>query len=162
MLINAGRHARGRLAVFLDEAHTIAAWPSSEQEAIGAALRDLSNLGVIVASSGRHALELFSGEGGPLRYVGDRFSLPAIAEADWRSELARRFARPAFRSSAALSLLLEISGMHPYCTMLLARESAISAISGAGAGGRCSDTHVRAGLLAARRDEAWNELTGNA
>ncbi len=82
VLINAGQHARGKLAVFVDEAHTIASWPSTEQEAIGAALRDLSNLGVIIASSDRHALQLLSGEAGPLRYVGDRFSLPAIAEAD--------------------------------------------------------------------------------
>jgi hypothetical protein len=116
VLVNAGRHARRSLAVFLDEAHVIGSWPPADQEALG--------------------------------------------DADWRSELAKRFARLGVPIlPAALDLLLESSGGHPYRTMLLARESAIAAISGAGQGGRCSETHIRAGLLVARRDEAWNELT---
>jgi hypothetical protein len=159
VLLNADRHARRKLAVFLDEAHVIAGWPRSDQDALGAALRDVANLGVIVASSERRALELLSGEGGPLQYVGDRFPLPAIAEADWRSELARRFARlgvPILPS--ALDLLLRESKGQPYCTMLLARESAIAAIVDAGPAGRCSETHVRAGLLVAKEDEAWDDL----
>ncbi len=114
----------------------------------------------MIASSERRAFELLSGEGGPLQYVGDRFSLSPIADADWRSELANRFARLGIPVlPAALDLLLESSGGHPYRTMLLARESAIAAISGAGEGGRRSETHIRAGLLVARRDEAWNEMT---
>jgi hypothetical protein len=76
------------LALFLDEAHVIASWPGKEQAALGAALRDIPGLGVVIASSERRALELLSGDGGPLQYVGDRFSLPPIEEADWRSELA--------------------------------------------------------------------------
>lgn len=160
VLVNAGRHARRSLAVFLDEAHVIGSWPPADQEALGAALRNATNLGVVIASSEQRAFELLSDEGGPLQYVGDRFLLSSIADADWRSELAKRFARlgvPILPS--ALDLLLESSGGHPYRTMLLARESAIAAISGAGQGGRCSETHIRAGLLVARRDEAWNELT---
>lgn len=159
VLVNAGEHARCKLAVFLDEAHVIADWPATEQDALGAALRNLTNLGVVIASSERRALELLSGEGKPLQYVGDRFTLPDIAEADWRSELARRFARiGAPIVPAALDYLLETAKGHPYCTMLLARESAISALSAAGYGALCSEAHVEAGLLAARRDEAWQDL----
>lgn len=160
VLVNAGQHARRSLAVFLDEAHVIGSWPAADQEALGAALGGATNLGVVIASSEQRAFELLSGEGGPLQYVGDRFSLTPIAETDWRSELAQRFARLGIPIlPAALGLLLESSGGHPYRTMLLARESAIAAISGAGRGGRCSETHIRAALLVARRDEAWNELT---
>lgn len=160
VLLNAGQHARRRLAVFLDEAHVIGDWPAADQEALGAALRDVASLGVVIASSERRAFELLSGDGGPLQYVGDRFSLPPIADADWLSELAKRFARLGVPIvPAALDLLLESSGGHPYRTMLLARESAIAAIGGPGPGGRCSETHVRAGLLLAKRDEAWDELT---
>jgi hypothetical protein len=43
--------------------------------------------------------------------------------------------------------------------MLLARESAIVAIDGVAGGGRCSETHVRAGLIVAMEDEAWRDLT---
>lgn len=160
VLLNAGKHAKRRLAVFLDEAHVIGDWPTSEQEALGAALRDVTNLGVVIASSERRAFERLSGDGGPLQYVGDRFMLPEIAEADWRSELARRFARLGIPIlPEALDLLLESSKGQPYCTMLLARESAISAIGVPGDGGRCSENHIQAGLIVARRDEAWQELT---
>jgi len=42
--------------------------------------------------------------------------------------------------------------------MLLARESAILAITGIGPGGLCTEAHVQAGLLVAMRDEAWQDL----
>lgn len=58
----------------------------------------------------------------------------------------------------ALDLLLQSSTGQPYCTMLLARESAILAISSAGPGGRCSEVHIQAGLLVATKDEAWQDL----
>lgn len=137
----------------------IASWPAAEQEALGAALRDITRLGVVIASSERRALELLSAEGGPLQYVGDRFPVPPIAEADWRSELAVRFGRLGVPiEPGALDLLLERSTSQPYCTMLLARESAIVAITGTGPGGLCAETHVHAGLLMAMRDEAWQDL----
>lgn len=159
VLITASQHARRPLAVFLDEAHVIASWPVEEQEALGAALRDITGLGVVIASSQRRALELLSAEGRPLQYVGDRFSLPPIAEADWRSQLAVRFGRLGIPiQPEALDLLLESSTGQPYCTMLLARESAIVAITGAGPAGQCTETHVQAGLLVAMRDEAWQDL----
>lgn len=159
VLLNAGQHARRPLAVFLDEAHVIASWPAADKEALGAALRDATGLGVVIASSERRALELLSGDGGPLQYVGDRFALPPIADADWRFELAQRFARLGVPiEPAALELLLESSTGQPYCTMLLARESAIVAIDGVAGGGRCSETHVRAGLIVAMEDEAWRDL----
>ncbi len=159
VLMNASEHARRPLAVFFDEAHVIASWPAEEQEALGAALRDITSLGVVIASSERRAFELLSGEDGPLQFVGDRFPLPAIAEADWRSELAVRFGRLGIPiEPAALDLLLESSTCQPYCTMLLARESAIVGLTGTGPGGLCTETHVRAGLLVATRDEAWQSL----
>lgn len=159
VLLNAGQHARRPLAVFLDEAHVISSWPAAEQEALGAALRNATGLGVVIASSERRALEALSNDGGPLQYVGDRFSLPPIADADWCSELAVRFAPLGIPiEPAALELLLKRSTGQPYCTMLLARESAILAITGAGPGGRCTETHVQAGLLVATGDEAWQDL----
>jgi hypothetical protein len=159
VLANASQHARRPLAVFLDEAHVIASWPAGEQEALGAALRDITGLGVVIASSERRALELLSAEGRPLQYVGDRFSLPPIADADWRSELAVRFGRLGIPiEPGALDILMESSTGQPYCTMLLARESAVVAIVGVGPGGLCTETHVRAALLVARRDEAWQDL----
>lgn len=159
VLLNASNHAKRPLGVLLDEAHVIAKWPEEEQEALGAALRDISSLGVVIASSERRAFELLSGEGGPLQYVGTRFPLPPIADADWRSELAVRFARLGIPiEPQALDLLLELSTGQPYCTMLLAHESANVAITGAGPGGRCTRTHVRAALLVAMEDEAWRDL----
>jgi hypothetical protein len=159
VLMNASQHAQRPLGVLLDEAHVIARWPAEEQEALGAALRDITSLGVVITSSERRALELLSGDGGPLQYVGSRFPLPPIAKADWRSELAVRFARLGIPiEPGALELLLELSTGQPYCTMLLARESAIVGITGAGPGGRCTETHIRAALLVAMEDEAWRDL----
>jgi len=159
VLLNAQHHARKKLAVFLDEAHVISDWAQDEQEGLGAALRSLGSLGVIIASSERRALESLSAEGGPLQFVGDRYTLPSIADADWRAELPRRFARLGVPiTTPALDMLLRASGGQPYCTMMLARESAIAAI-GAGGADRCSDAHVQVGLLVATRDEAWDELT---
>lgn len=55
VLVNAGQHARRPLAALIDEAHVISSWPVTEQEALGAALRDATGLGVVIASSERRA-----------------------------------------------------------------------------------------------------------
>jgi hypothetical protein len=51
----------------------------------------------------------------------------------------------------ALGLLLDEAKLHPYCTMLLAREAARSGQ----AIGEVTDVIVQAALLTAAEDEAW-------
>lgn len=139
-------------AVVLDEAHLIAGWDPDAQRSLREFLRNDTTLGVIVASSEAHALEQLTQEGGPLEFVGTRLPLPAIAREDWEAELPGRFdAIGAPIEPGALELLLDESRCHPYCTMLLARESV-----------RVGSTHsavtaatVYAGLATAQEDEAW-------
>lgn len=142
-------------AVLLDEAHALAKWPEPIRVALGSVLKDNKAAGVVLASSERSALERLTSPDGPLRYVGTRFDLPPIADEDWRAGLRERFAEldvPV--ASDALDLLLEQSEGHPYCTMLLARESARLG----GGPGEVSVAVVQAALLTVRRDEAWQEL----
>ncbi len=145
----------GVTAVLLDEAHTLAAWPESIRMAMGAVLKDNHSLGVVVASSERRALEQLTAQGGPLRYVGARFDLPAIAHEDWQVGLRERFAElGAPITAAALGLLLDQSRGHPYCTMLLAHESGRLGMDL----GEVNEAVVQAALVTTRRDEAWREL----
>jgi hypothetical protein len=51
----------------------------------------------------------------------------------------------------ALGLLLDEAKLHPYCTMLLAREAARSGQ----VIGEVTDVIVQAALLTAAEDEAW-------
>lgn len=142
-------------AVLLDEAHTLAAWPEHERTALGSVLKNNSTLGVVVASSERHALEQLTSADGPLRYVGTRFELPEIAQEDWQAGLRERFAElGAPITTSALGLLLDQSHGHPYCTMLLAHESGRLGIDV----GEVSETVVQAALVTVRRDEAWQDL----
>lgn len=145
----------GVTAVLLDEAHALAAWPEPARMALGAALKDNDALGVVVASSERRALERLTSEDGPLRYVGARFALPPIPSEDWRSGLRGRFVELGIPiADDALDLLLEQSRGHPYCTMLLAHESArVSAGMQ-----ETSAAAVAAALVSVQRDEAWQEL----
>lgn len=139
-------------AVVLDEAHLIAAWQPDAQRSLREFLRNDTKLGVIVASSEARALEQLTQAGGPLEFVGTRVPLPAIAREDWEAELPGRFAAMgAPVETDALEMLLDESRCHPYCTMLLARESV-----------RVGLTHsavtvatVYAGLATAQEDEAW-------
>lgn len=151
----AGRARGGATAVLFDEAHTLAAWPEPDRMALGAVLKDNQSLGVVIASSERHALEQLTAANGPLRYVGSRFDLPEIAMEDWQAGLRQRFAQMgAPVATAALALLLEQSHGHPYCTMLLAHESGRLGIDL----GKVSETVVEAALVTVRRDETWQEL----
>jgi hypothetical protein len=141
--------------VLLDEAHVLATWPESMRAAMGGVLKDNKALGVVVASSEQRALERLTSSDGPLRYVGTRFSLPPIAQEDWRAGLRERFATlDAPITPAALGLLLDRSQGHPYCTMLLAHESGRLGMDL----GEVSDAVVQAALAIASRDEAWQEL----
>ena len=141
------------VGVLIDEAHHLAGWPEEDQQAIRAFLRNDAAVGVIVSSSERSALEALTDEDGPLRYVGQRFRLPPIDRGDWEHELPDRFEEAeAPISSDALALLLDEARMHPYCTMLLAREAARVGQSV----GRVSDVVVQAALLTAAEDEAWS------
>ncbi len=139
-------------AVLIDEAHLIVEWDPVDQRSLREFLRTDDKLGVIVSSSEQHALESLTSAGGPLEFVGSRLPLPPIAREDWRAELPKRFdSVGASIEPAALDLLLEESRCHPYCTMLLARESARAGE----AHQTISTTAVYAGLWVAQQDEAW-------
>jgi hypothetical protein len=145
----------GITAVLLDEAHTLASWPEPERAAMGAVLKDNQALGVVVASSEQRALEQLTSTDGPLRYVGARFHLPAIAWEDWQVGLRERFAElDAPIAPGALELLLVQSRGQPYCTMLLAHESGRLGMDV----GEVSEAVVQAALASVSRDEAWRDL----
>ncbi|MEA2366354.1 MAG: uncharacterized protein QOE69_1329 [Thermoleophilaceae bacterium] len=140
------------VGVLLDEAHHLATWPEPERQALRAFLREDETVGVIVSSSERSALDKLTGPGGPLQYVGQRLPLPPISREDWMHELPRRFAEAGVPiTDDALALLLDEAKLHPYCTMLLAREAARSGQ----AIGAVTNVIVQAALLTAAEDEAW-------
>ena len=57
--------------------------------------------------------------------MGQRFRLPQIDRGDWEHDLPPRFADAGVPITGdALALLLNEAKLHPYCTMLLAREAA--------------------------------------
>jgi hypothetical protein len=139
--------------VLIDEAHHLASWPEAEQLELREFLRADTRIGVIVASSEASALASLTNERGPLRYVGQRFPLPPIDRGDWEHALRQRFAHAEVPiTEGALALLLAESRGHPYCTMLLARESARIAQPL----GEVSDVIVQAALLVVVEDEAWS------
>lgn len=144
-------------AVLIDEAHLLAEWPEAEQRALREFLRNDSEVGVIVASSEPHALERLTQVGGPLEFVGTRLPLPAIAYEDWAAELPRRFASVATPiTNDALETLLSESRLHPYCTMLLCRESVRVGFPH----GEVTEATVFAALQTASQDEAWGLRDG--
>ena len=153
VLERAAQAAQGQpVAVVIDEAHHLASWPQPERQSLREFLRNDTAVGVIVSSSEKSALEKLTGEDGPLRYVGQRFPLPAIDRGDWEAALPPRFEEAGVPISRdALALLLDEARMHPYCTMLLAREAARIGQSV----GQVSGVIVQAALLMAAEDEAW-------
>jgi hypothetical protein len=151
----ASRAKRRGGAILFDEAHVIGDWPQEPAFALGATLRNLSDLGVVIASSEQHALELLTAEGQPLEFVGRRYPLPPIVREDWEVGLAGRFARLGVPIEPdALKLLLDESRGQPWCTMALAHESARIA--------RETDhttvAVVRTALIRVAKDEAWQRL----
>lgn len=102
--------------------------------------------------SAESALESLTCDGGPLQYVGSTVPVPAITAEDWRSALTARFAEFGSPITAdALDRLLNLSCGHPFCTMLLAHETAmISDMVG-----ETTTAAVNAGLYTAEKDEGW-------
>jgi hypothetical protein len=140
------------VGVLLDEAHHLAGWPEPERQAMRAFLREDATVGVIVSSSERSALERLTGSGGPLEYVGQRVRLPQIDRGDWEHALPPRFEEAGVPiTTDGLALLLDEAKLHPYCTMLLAREAARSGQ----VIGEVTAVIVQAALLTAAEDEAW-------
>lgn len=124
----------------------------AEQTVLGAFLRDDRTYGVVIASSEQSALDKLVEPEGPLEYVGTRLPLPQIDVGDWTSELTRRFKKlGASIDPDALHLLLEESMAHPYCTMFLARESAVVGEFA----GRVTTASVQAALSVVQADESW-------
>jgi len=154
VLERAAEAARGQpMAVILDEAHHLASWPGAEKLALREFLRSDRTIGVIVSSSERSALERLTARDGPLEYVGQRFRLPRIDRGDWEHALPPRFEEAGVPISPdGLALLLDEAKLHPYCTMLLAREAARSGQPI----GQVSEAIVQAALLTAVEDEAWS------
>ena len=142
----------GAGGVLLDEAHHLAQWAPADQMRLREFLRHDLKLGVVVASSEASALAALTGPSQPFEYVGISLPLPRIRDEDWRAALRPRFdAFNAPITDEALTMLLDESQLHPYCTMLLARESArIGATLGA-----TGDAAIVAALDVAERDEAW-------
>ncbi len=142
----------GAGGVLIDEAHNVARWDEQDQTRLREFLRHDRKLGVIVASSEASALEELTGPERTFEYVGTRLPLPQIRDEDWQAALRPRFERfGAPITDDALRMLLEESKRHPYCTMLLARESAR-------VGATLGETGVAAVLAAldvAESDEAW-------
>lgn len=153
VLERAAHAAQGdAVGVLLDEAHHVGSWAELEQRALREFLRTDTTVGVIVSSSERSALEALTGPDGPLRYVGQRFRLPHIDRGDWEHDLPPRFGEAGVPiTHGALALLLDEAKLHPYCTMLLAREAARAGQ----AIGEVTDVIVQAALLTAAEDEAW-------
>jgi hypothetical protein len=142
----------GAGGVLIDEAHHVAQWDPEDQGRLREFLRHDRKLGVVVASSEASALNTLTGPGQPFECVGIRLLLPRIKDEDWRAALRPRFQAFSARiSDDALTLLLDESERHPYCTMLLARESAQIGR----ALGQTTDAAVVAALDVVEHDEAW-------
>jgi hypothetical protein len=90
-----------------------------------------------------------------LGYLGEEFPLPPIAAEDWRQGLRTRFTQLDLPiDERALTLLLEQSRCHPYCTMLLAKHAAQLAQPF----GAVGESVIRLALPTVQRHEAWRKL----
>jgi hypothetical protein len=124
----AARAGERSCAILLDEAHVVGSWPADVQQALNAALRDSARLGIIVASSERHALERLLDEDQTLYLAGYPMRLPEIDASTWLDGLRPRFQMlGADLASDVLRILIEQAHGHPYCTMRLCAESALQA-----------------------------------
>lgn len=119
----------------------------------------------------RNDLEELLRAGPPLteeQQIGRRPAIEDLAERLRRGEVKKLYeARRVGKTTVARAALRRFriaGGVDAEVNFAIHRTpgevaSAIAAISGTGQDGRCSETHIRAGLLVARRDEAWNQLT---
>ncbi len=112
-----------RAVILIDEAHLLADWAAEDQAAVRALLKDAKQrIGVLLASSVASAEDVLIPV---LKFLGEPFVLPRIANEDWRHDLRERFAAvEAPIDDQALDRLLELSTGQPYCTMLLAHQCA--------------------------------------
>jgi len=143
----------GRQAAFaIDEAHLIAKWSRDDRAALRAFFaRDDRRTGIVLASSDRKAEQKLK-KSDVLGYLGEQFSLPPIAEDDWRHGLRERFTTAGVPiTDEALTRLLFESRCHPYCTMLLAKHCAEVAQPF----GEVTDSVVTVALPTVSQHEAW-------
>jgi len=146
----ARRRLRGAIAI--DEAHVIAKWDRDERALLRAFMaRDDRLTGIALTSSDSHAEKKLK-RSSVLGYLGEEFTLPAIDIGDWRHGLRSRFDQAGVPiHDEALDLLLEESRCHPYCTMLLAKQSAALAQSF----GAVTTSVIRLALPTVQKHEAW-------
>jgi hypothetical protein len=145
------QHRRG--AIVVDEAHVIARWEGDVRAALRAFMaRDDRLTGIALASSDSRAERKLK-RSSVLGYLGEELSLPPIDIGDWRQGLVPRFQAAGVPiDEDALALLLEESRCHPYCTMLLAKQTAQLAQTF----GRTTTSVVRLALPTVRKHEAWS------
>lgn len=152
-------------AILLDEAHVIAAWPEDIQQALNAALRDSGELGLIIASSERRAIELLLDDGRALYSAGYSMRLPEIDTTTWSKGLNERFRELGFEVlPEALDQLVDAARHHPYCTMRLAAESALQAEQERkltrNRRAVIDDLAINAALVIVREDPVWKAAFG--
>jgi hypothetical protein len=139
--------------ILLDEAHLIADWDPEGQAAVRALLKeDSRRIGVLLASSEDSAADALVPI---LKFLGEPFVLARIAREDWSHDLRQRFATVGVPiEEQALDWLMELSTGQPYCTMLLARQSA----EVGQAFGRVNVDVVEVALSTVSAHEAWHLL----
>ncbi|MHB8695420.1 MAG: P-loop NTPase family protein [Solirubrobacteraceae bacterium] len=142
-----------RAVIVIDEAHLIADWTKDDQAAVRGLLKDPSQrIGVLLASSEQSAEDVLIPI---LQFLGEPFLLPRVADDDWQHDLRERFDRVgAPIDDEALDKLLTLSTGQPYCTMLLARQSA----EVGQAFGKVNVDVVDVALSTVRTHEAWSRL----
>ncbi len=147
------RNRRG--AIVIDEAHVIAGWEGDARASLRAFMADDERrTGIALASSDSRA-ERKLRRSSVLGYLGEEFSLPPIEIPDWNHELHIRFETAGVPiDDDALALLLEESHGHPYCTMLLAKQTAQLAQTL----GAATTSVVQLALPTVRKHEAWRKL----
>lgn len=148
------RHDR-HAAIVIDEAHVIASWESEVRGALRAFLADGGRrAGVALASSDGRA-ERKLRRSSVLGYLGEEFTIALIATPDWIHSLRLKFEAAGVPIDAdALALLLEESRGHPYCTMLLAKQTAQLALPF----GAVSKSVVQLALPTVEKHDAWRKL----
>jgi len=144
-----------RAAVVIDEAHVIETWEKEARAALRAFLANSDRrTGVALASSDERA-ERKLRRSSVLGYLGEEFTIPPIATPDWNHALRSKFDEAGVPIEAdALALLLDESRGHPYCTMLLAKQTAQLGLPF----GATSTSVVRLALPTVEKHDAWRKL----
>jgi hypothetical protein len=139
----------------IDEAHVIAGWDGEARASLRAFMADSDRrTGIALASSDSWA-ERKLRRSSVLGYLGEEFSLPPIEIADWNHALRLRFEVAGVSIDGdALAFLLRESHGHPYCTMLLAKQTAQLAQTF----GATTTSVVQLALPTVRKHDAWKKL----